>query len=176
MTVLELLVGITVAGMVLAAGLPAFRAMLDGYSYQNSVTAVTSFSGASQALAATTLRAVIGDIPLDDVLAKREEILSQYQSQLGVPRLDAAIDWGNFWFLTRPIFVVLEFFYNLVGNFGQCLNGPDAVTQEKNSQPPFLLAQDGEQHHLLDRERREPPFDLALQGLDIEYLRRGRGE
>jgi regulator of protease activity HflC (stomatin/prohibitin superfamily) len=39
-----------------------------------SVTAVTSFQGASQALAATTLRAVIGDIPLDDVLAKREEI------------------------------------------------------------------------------------------------------
>ena len=38
------------------------------------MTAVTSFSGASQALAATTLRAVIGDIPLDDVLAKREEI------------------------------------------------------------------------------------------------------
>ena len=41
---------------------------------EQSVTAVTSFSGASQALAATTLRAVIGDIPLDDVLAKREEI------------------------------------------------------------------------------------------------------
>ena len=38
------------------------------------MTAITSFSGASQALAATTLRAVIGDIPLDDVLAKREEI------------------------------------------------------------------------------------------------------
>jgi regulator of protease activity HflC (stomatin/prohibitin superfamily) len=41
---------------------------------EQSVTAVTNFSGASQALAATTLRAVIGDIPLDDVLAKREEI------------------------------------------------------------------------------------------------------
>jgi regulator of protease activity HflC (stomatin/prohibitin superfamily) len=35
---------------------------------------VVDFTGASQALAATTLRAVIGDIPLDDVLAKREEI------------------------------------------------------------------------------------------------------
>ena len=35
---------------------------------------MTDFTGASQALAATTLRAVIGDIPLDDVLAKREEI------------------------------------------------------------------------------------------------------
>ena len=41
---------------------------------EQSVTAVTNFQGASQALAATTLRAVIGDIPLDDVLAKREEI------------------------------------------------------------------------------------------------------
>jgi YidC/Oxa1 family membrane protein insertase len=50
--------------------------------------------------------------------AKREEILSGYQTALGVPRLDAAIDWGNFWFLTRPIFMVLEFFYNLIGNFG----------------------------------------------------------
>ena len=41
---------------------------------ETTVTQVTDFTGASQALAATTLRAVIGDIPLDDVLAKREEI------------------------------------------------------------------------------------------------------
>jgi regulator of protease activity HflC (stomatin/prohibitin superfamily) len=47
-----------------------------------SVTAVTSFSGASQALAATTLRAVIGDIPLDDVLAKREEINNTLRTKL----------------------------------------------------------------------------------------------
>jgi regulator of protease activity HflC (stomatin/prohibitin superfamily) len=47
-----------------------------------SVTAVTSFSGASQALAATTLRAVIGDIPLDDVLAKREEINNTLRAKL----------------------------------------------------------------------------------------------
>jgi regulator of protease activity HflC (stomatin/prohibitin superfamily) len=43
---------------------------------------VTSFSGASQALAATTLRAVIGDIPLDDVLAKREEINNILRTKL----------------------------------------------------------------------------------------------
>jgi regulator of protease activity HflC (stomatin/prohibitin superfamily) len=47
-----------------------------------SVTAVTSFQGASQALAATTLRAVIGDIPLDDVLAKREEINHTLRAKL----------------------------------------------------------------------------------------------
>src|SRR5918997_2381161 len=46
------------------------------------VTAVTDFTGASQALAATTLRAVIGDIPLDDVLAKREEINNILRAKL----------------------------------------------------------------------------------------------
>jgi regulator of protease activity HflC (stomatin/prohibitin superfamily) len=47
-----------------------------------TVTAVTDFTGASQALAATTLRAVIGDIPLDDVLAKREEINNILRAKL----------------------------------------------------------------------------------------------
>jgi regulator of protease activity HflC (stomatin/prohibitin superfamily) len=40
----------------------------------DSVVQVGNFAGAAQALASTTLRAVIGDIPLDDVLAKRDEI------------------------------------------------------------------------------------------------------
>ena len=47
-----------------------------------TVTAVVDFTGASQALAATTLRAVIGDILLDDVLAKREEINNILRSKL----------------------------------------------------------------------------------------------
>ncbi len=50
--------------------------------------------------------------------AKRAEILRGYEASLGVPRFDQAIDWGMFWFLTRPIFLILEFFYGLVGNFG----------------------------------------------------------
>ena len=39
-----------------------------------SVIQVANFAGASQGIATTTLRAVIGDIALDDVLAKREDI------------------------------------------------------------------------------------------------------
>ena len=39
-----------------------------------SVVQVGNFAGASQGIATTTLRAVIGDISLDDVLSKREEI------------------------------------------------------------------------------------------------------
>ncbi|OGO04933.1 MAG: hypothetical protein A2Y73_06845 [Chloroflexi bacterium RBG_13_56_8] len=40
----------------------------------DSVIQVANFAGASQGIATTTLRAVIGDITLDDVLAEREHI------------------------------------------------------------------------------------------------------
>ena len=41
---------------------------------QDSVIAVGNYTAASQGIATTTLRAVIGDIPLDDVLSKRDQI------------------------------------------------------------------------------------------------------
>lgn len=41
---------------------------------EKSVLEVQDFKGAILGIATTTLRAVIGDIPLDDVLARREEI------------------------------------------------------------------------------------------------------
>ncbi|MFC0633940.1 membrane protein insertase YidC [Brevundimonas balnearis] len=50
--------------------------------------------------------------------AKREEILAGYEDALGLPRFVYAIDWGMFWFLTRPIFLTTEFFFGILGNFG----------------------------------------------------------
>lgn len=50
--------------------------------------------------------------------AKRSEILAAYGEELGAPRLNDAIDWGMFWFLTKPLFGLIEWFYGLVGNFG----------------------------------------------------------
>ncbi|MFB3739368.1 MAG: SPFH domain-containing protein [Candidatus Velamenicoccus archaeovorus] len=41
---------------------------------QQSVLAVANFAGAAQNIAATTLRSVVGDMALDDCLAKREEM------------------------------------------------------------------------------------------------------
>ncbi|MDX2235079.1 MAG: membrane protein insertase YidC [Hyphomonadaceae bacterium] len=50
--------------------------------------------------------------------AKRVEVLRTYETQLGAKDLDKAVDWGNFWFLTRPFFDVMNYFYKLIGNFG----------------------------------------------------------
>jgi YidC/Oxa1 family membrane protein insertase len=50
--------------------------------------------------------------------AKRAPLLRQYEDTLGVKEFDRAIDWGMFWFLTRPLFNFLDFIFHHVGNFG----------------------------------------------------------
>ncbi|MFN0022856.1 MAG: membrane protein insertase YidC [Parvularculaceae bacterium] len=55
--------------------------------------------------------------------AKDVDILQSYEKPvadggLGIWDLDRAVDWGNFFFLTRPIFFLLNYFGGLVGNFG----------------------------------------------------------
>ncbi|HPD18492.1 MAG TPA: SPFH domain-containing protein [Candidatus Goldiibacteriota bacterium] len=55
-----------------------------------SVVQVGNFAGASQGIATTTLRAIIGDIPLDDILAKREQINLLLRQKLD----DVTERWG----------------------------------------------------------------------------------
>ncbi len=49
--------------------------------------------------------------------AKEFDLLRAYE-ETGIPHFDLAIDFGLFWFLTKPIFMVLQFFYGVLGNFG----------------------------------------------------------
>jgi len=55
-----------------------------------SVLEVGNFAGAAQNIAATTLRSVVGDIPLDDVLAKRDQINEVLRTKLD----DVTERWG----------------------------------------------------------------------------------
>lgn len=50
--------------------------------------------------------------------AKTVPVLKGYEASLGIPRFVDAVDWGVLYFITKPIFWILEQFYNLVGNFG----------------------------------------------------------
>ncbi|HUC70556.1 MAG TPA: membrane protein insertase YidC [Stellaceae bacterium] len=49
--------------------------------------------------------------------AKEVDLLDAYDAS-GIPRFDRAIDFGWFYFLTKPIFLILQFFDRLLGNFG----------------------------------------------------------
>ncbi len=44
--------------------------------------------------------------------------LGGYNKQLALNHFDLLIDWGWFYFITKPMFLALDFFYRLVGNFG----------------------------------------------------------
>ncbi len=44
--------------------------------------------------------------------------LGGYNKQLGLNHFDLLIDWGWFYFITKPMFLALDWFYHLVGNFG----------------------------------------------------------
>ena len=50
--------------------------------------------------------------------AKEVNLVDSYAEKYGIPKFDLLIDWGWFYFLTKPMFYALDFFYKLVGNFG----------------------------------------------------------
>ncbi len=50
--------------------------------------------------------------------AKEWATLRAYQNDLGIDRFIDAIDWGWFFFLTKPIFAVLHFIEGVLGNMG----------------------------------------------------------
>ncbi|HEU4804788.1 MAG TPA: membrane protein insertase YidC [Nitrobacter sp.] len=44
--------------------------------------------------------------------------LGGYNKQLGLNHFDLLIDWGWFYFITKPMFLALDFFFHVFGNFG----------------------------------------------------------
>src|ERR1700716_128990 len=44
--------------------------------------------------------------------------LGGYKKHLALNHFDLLIDWGCFYFITKPMFLALDWFYHLVGNFG----------------------------------------------------------
>ena len=50
--------------------------------------------------------------------AKKVSLLEEYEKKWGVAHFDLAVDFGLFYFLTRPFFFILNLFYGWVGNFG----------------------------------------------------------
>jgi YidC/Oxa1 family membrane protein insertase len=50
--------------------------------------------------------------------AKVVDILRGYQKSQNIARFDKAVDWGWFWFLTQPLFWLLDIFNKFIGNFG----------------------------------------------------------
>jgi YidC/Oxa1 family membrane protein insertase len=90
--------------------------------------------------------------------AKEVHTLDKYQNSLGIEKFDLLIDWGWFYFITKPMFRLLHFIYNFVGNFGVAIliitvlvkgvffplanRSYTAMAKMKNMQPQILAIRD----------------------------------
>lgn len=61
--------------------------------------------------------------------AKVVDILRSYQDNQNIPHFDQAVDWGWFFFLTRPVFWLLDHLYKILGNFGLAILGLTVVVK-----------------------------------------------
>jgi YidC/Oxa1 family membrane protein insertase len=50
--------------------------------------------------------------------AKEVAVIDGYQETLGLNLFDRLIDWGWFFFITKPMFKLLDYIYHYFGNFG----------------------------------------------------------
>ncbi len=50
--------------------------------------------------------------------AKQVTLLDRYAEEFGINRFDLAVDFGWFYFLTKPIFLALHWLASVIGNFG----------------------------------------------------------
>ena len=52
------------------------------------------------------------------VAAKRVDVIDGYAESLKIDKFDLVIDWGFLYFITKPLFFGIDYFFKLLGNYG----------------------------------------------------------
>ena len=52
------------------------------------------------------------------VAAKRVDVIDGYAKSLSIDKFDLVIDWGFLYFITKPLFFGIDYFFKLLGNYG----------------------------------------------------------
>ena len=61
--------------------------------------------------------------------AKEAEVIDAYQEEYNFYNFDLSIDWGWFYFLTKPLFYIIYYLFELTGNFGVAIIVLTAMTR-----------------------------------------------
>ncbi|MFL2851378.1 MAG: membrane protein insertase YidC [Candidatus Pelagibacter sp.] len=52
------------------------------------------------------------------IAAKRVDVIDGYAKKLNIDKFDLVIDWGFLYFITKPLFFGIDYFFKLLGNYG----------------------------------------------------------
>ncbi|MCF8479830.1 MAG: membrane protein insertase YidC [Rhodospirillum sp.] len=83
--------------------------------YQTDYTSSKAYEVSPGAMVQVTNRFFAG--------AKEVDLLDAYTDKLGITNFDLAIDFGWFYFLTKPFFLALQFLHGILGNMGLAILG-----------------------------------------------------
>ncbi len=61
--------------------------------------------------------------------AKQVAVIDGYEKDLGIRQFDLLIDWGWFYFITKPMFYLMDWLYRLLGNFGLAILATTVVVK-----------------------------------------------
>ncbi|WP_113154295.1 membrane protein insertase YidC [Nitratireductor sp. OM-1] len=61
--------------------------------------------------------------------AKEVNVVDAYETADGVRQFELLIDWGWFYFLTKPMFFLIDWLYKLLGNFGLAILATTVVVK-----------------------------------------------
>ncbi|MEO3997989.1 membrane protein insertase YidC [Mesorhizobium sp. CAU 1732] len=61
--------------------------------------------------------------------AKETAKIDAYEESLGIRNFDLLIDWGWFYFITKPMFYLIDYLFRLLGNFGLAILATTVVVK-----------------------------------------------
>ena len=61
--------------------------------------------------------------------AKEVAVIDAYEEAHGIRQFDLLIDWGWFYFITKPLFYLMDWLYKLLGNFGLAILATTVVVK-----------------------------------------------
>ena len=50
--------------------------------------------------------------------AKQVKLIEDYETSLGIEKFELLVDWGWFYFITKPLYYLIDWLYGILGNFG----------------------------------------------------------
>ena len=115
----------------MAAVIPPQNESFDGRYVGNKTAAGVNAYQADYRLGARRLAAG-GNVTVTHRLfagAKVVGILQEYETRQQIAMFTNAVDWGWFWFLTKPFFTVLDWLNKYFGNFGLAILGLTVVVK-----------------------------------------------
>ena len=84
------------------------------FDYKNKFRANFIETNGKEALPSSTISNEIKII----IAAKEVDVVDGYAEKLNISKFDLVIDWGFLYFLTKPIFLISDYFFKLTGNYG----------------------------------------------------------